>query len=344
MIYYFYGQDQFLNERRVRLYVEKYSEKYPRGAGLYVFDGINVSADQLENAIGTFSLFGENKLIVVRHLEEMAPPIQSTLAGLIQTHKLKDHAAIFLVCQARTNAKGNWTEQKEEPTELFSILDSLPASSDVKKSTKQCTDLAPLGRKKLIETEIVSRNIKLSPALLRYLLSWPGDLGTLFFNLDKLSAFSYAQKKEITESEFWNLVDVFSAVSENASFVILDALAAADAAKALGILQQLMRTDEGAEFSFWGTLAYFVRTLISIKSLQEEKATPAQIKEAGIKPFVFQKYGPLVRRTAKESLLELHTLLADFDARLKIGEIESGLALEIFIVKAATLLGSVPLK
>ena len=37
MIYYFYGKERFLNQKKAQEYTEKYKNKYPASLGFYVY-------------------------------------------------------------------------------------------------------------------------------------------------------------------------------------------------------------------------------------------------------------------------------------------------------------------
>lgn len=335
MIYYFYGKERFLNQKKAQEYTEKYKNKYPASLGFYAFGAENFLPDEMESAVKTLSMFGENKLIVLQSVQDFLIENLDKISGLIKENDLINHKNIFLIFTAE-NPTGEDLSKKHE---LFKTLEDLTQSANLSQSSKQSTDLSPIKLRTFIEDEAGRLGLKLSPKIISLLLQSGMDVSTIANNLQTLSNFQAQINRPIDENDFADLIESHIVLDENAIFRSIDAIASGNAGQALDVFYALLQKDDEAIYSIWGMLGYFLRNLIIVRSLLDEGNKKEEIiKKSELKPFVVQKYMEFSKNLKMEQILKLHTLLTDLDVKIKTGQIDGRAALELFVSKVSSVI------
>ena len=336
MIYYFYGKERFLNQKKAQEYTEKYKNKYPASLGFYSFSVENFLSEEIENAVKTLSMFGENKLIILQGIQDFLGENLDKILGIIKENDLINHKNTFLIFTAE-NLTGEDFSKKHD---LFKILEALPQSLNLSQSSKQATDLSPAKLHTFIEGEAGRLGLKLNPKLISLLLQSSADISTIANNLQILSNFQLQINRPIDEKDFTDLIESRIVLDENSIFRSIDAIASGNAGQALDIFYTLLQKDDEAIFNIWGMLGYFLRNLIIVRGLLDEGNKKEEIiKKSELKPFVVQKYIEFSKNLKMEQILKLHTLLADLDIKIKTGQIDGVAALELFVSKISFITG-----
>jgi len=102
-------------------------------------------------------------------------------------------------------------------------------------------------------------------------------------------------------------------------------------------LHQLLDQDE-PPLKLLGMLARQVRILIQVSELRASRMTEAEIiKRLKLHPYVVEKGTAQARNFTMEQLEKAHALLVETDWRIKTGEMEDVLALDMLVVALARL-------
>ncbi|PIY79007.1 MAG: hypothetical protein COY81_04975, partial [Candidatus Pacebacteria bacterium CG_4_10_14_0_8_um_filter_43_12] len=316
-------------------YAEKYKNKYPASLGFYAFSAENFLPDEMESAVETLSMFGENKLIILQNIQDFSIENLDKIASLVKENDLINHKNIFLIFTAE-NLTGEDFSKKHD---LFKTLEVLSQSSNLSQSSKQPTDLSPAKLRVFVENESNKIGLKLSPKITSSLLQSSSDISTIANNLQTLSDFQAQVNRPIDKNDFADLIENRIILDENAIFRSIDAIASGNAGQALDIFYALLQKDSEAIFNIWGMLGYFLRNLIIVRSLLDEGNEKEEIiKKSGLKPFVVQKYMEFSKNLKMDQILKSHTLLTDLDIKIKTGQIDGMVALELFVSKVSSIL------
>ncbi|MEK7120198.1 MAG: hypothetical protein AAB824_01530, partial [Patescibacteria group bacterium] len=214
MIYYFYGKERFLNQKKAQEYTEKYKNKYPASLGFYAFGVENFLPDEMESAVKTLSMFGENKLIVLQSVQDFPGENLDKIHNLMKENDLINHKNIFLIFTAE-NQTGEDLSKKHD---LFKTLEALTQSANLSQSSKQSTDLSPVKLRAFIEDEANRLGLKLNSKLISLLLQTGADISTIANNLQMLSDFQAQTNRPIEEKDFADLIENHIVLDENAIF------------------------------------------------------------------------------------------------------------------------------
>ena len=151
--------------------------------GFYSFSVENFLSEEIENAVKTLSMFGENKLIILQGIQDFLGENLDKILGIIKENDLINHKNTFLIFTAE-NLTGEDFSKKHD---LFKILEALPQSLNLSQSSKQATDLSPAKLHTFIEGEAGRLGLKLNPKLISLLLQSSADISTIANNLQILS-------------------------------------------------------------------------------------------------------------------------------------------------------------
>ena len=218
-------------------------------------------------------------------------------------------------------------------------MEALPQSSNLSQSSKQSTDLSPVKLRMFIEDETSRLGLKLNSKLISLLLRPGMDISTVANNLQMLSDFQAQVNRPVDENDFTGLIESHIVLDENAIFRSIDAIASGNAGQALDVFYALLQKDDEAIYSIWGMLGYFLRNLIIVRSLLDEGSKKEEIiKKSELKPFIVQKYIEFSKNLKMDQILKLHTLLTDLDIKIKTGQIDGQVALELFASKVSSML------
>lgn len=139
-------------------------------------------------------------------------------------------------------------------------------------------------------------------------------------------------EREITEDDVALLTPY---VAEAGMFEMVDALAEGRGKAALALLYRLLDQQEDV-FSIFGMIIRQFRLLLMAKEHLENGGYPKEIASAlGVHPFVAEKLAKQTRSFNLPQLERIYRALHDYDVKIKTGQIEAGLALDLLFAGLA---------
>ncbi len=319
MLYFYYGENAYLLEDKLRVFIARYLAKYPDGLGLHKIDVTESELAALRDVLETQSLFTTMRLVYVTGLTALSPEEQEELVRLFQKSDISTQKDIVVVCYEK-----GWRMEKEKKNSLGAYF--------TKNATVQ--EFSPYSGSQLrrwIESYVARREGQSDPDAISVLVHRRGeDMLALSRELDKL--LSYANGEKITSSMVSTLVP---ARAEADVFHTIDALGKKDAAGALLLLKKHQEAGDDP-FQIFSMFAYELRTLLTIKEAQELGHEERLTTTHKLHPFVVRKNSALARAFSLSTLVHLHSTLAMADHMVKTGLKEPYEALEdvIFAVTA----------
>lgn len=311
MIFFLYGKENFLVQRKVKEIGAKYQEKYQSGLSFDIFDFAENGEKtfwRLKNFLQACSMFPEKKMAVVKNILEAELTVKKELSALLKELKLFDEENYFVVLSGegelkKTDPLAKLTEDKRVKKEKFERLQGIKL-------------------KNWLLNEIKNRGGEIElPALDVLLSATRDDLWRLSNELDKL--LSYAPK--ITTLAVEALV-VSSA--ESNIFETAEAIVGGEKKKAWELFYRQLSQGEDANYIF-AMIVRQTRILLLVASLVKEKlGADVVAKKTGLHPFVVKKAIWQLRKIKEDCPKKLYDLLAKLEIKIKNGQIDPGLAID----------------
>ncbi|HVU12832.1 MAG TPA: DNA polymerase III subunit delta [Phototrophicaceae bacterium] len=173
-----------------------------------------------------------------------------------------------------------------------------------------------------------SYNVKIEPAAATALASVTvGDLRRADNELFKLVTYVDGARP-ISEADVALLTPY---VAEASMFEMVDALAEGRGKVAVSLIHRLLDQDEDV-FGLFGMITRQFRLLLLAKEHLTSGGAPKDIASAiGVHPFVGEKLAKQTRAFSLEQLEKVYRTLQDYDFKMKTGQIEPLLALDLLI-------------
>lgn len=263
--------------------------------GKFVFEGNKVNASELREALFAPSLFEPGRWVLIRRVDEF--PDAKTLLRLLEKGLPQ---SVYALLDA---------EKFDKRSTLFKWL----------KAHGTLHEFAPLDRRALpgkVKALLLAKKVKISTDAFQYLLSVvPPDLLHIGHEIEKLALYA-SRKGELDLEDVQGLL--FGAQQANV-FQFFDALGARKA-QALGQLTNLLGSGEEPSKLFY-MLANHMRSLLLVKSLQEQGLKPPQIaKQSGLAPWMIERRLQQVRQWTQNELIEVIHRLHEEDVLFKRGQ------------------------
>jgi DNA polymerase-3 subunit delta len=308
MIIFLYGPDSYRSKEKLDQIISHYKEIRKSGLSLLYFNANQTSFFDVNHACKVSSMFAETKLIIVKNIFS-SKNFQEDFLGQIEfLHTMKDVVVVYE------------DQEVDERLKLFKAL--------VK--TVKCQEFSSLDGKALkiwAEHQLEKYQAKFNNDALDLLLGYVGNnLWQLSNEIKKLCDFKSGQiiKKD----------DVQLLVSPNIEadiFKTIDSLAERNKKQALFLLQKHLQNGENALYIL-SMIAYQFRNLLMVKELSEKGLMYASIiKKSGLHPFVVKKTYFQCRQFSFSDLKKIYHAIFTIDSDIKMGTIDSELALELFI-------------
>lgn len=308
MLIFLYGRDTYRSKENLDKIVAEYHRKYSSGLNFHVFDFDEAKTQDFENSFKSYSFFDEKKLILVKNSFE-----DSAVKKTIDQYNLTQSKDIIVIFYEKFSEE----ELKKKDKELLDIL--------LKHSRPQ-KEFKPLARpqlKKWIINYLGNFDLSIKPLALEMLSENGSDLISQSADIDKLIGFAKSQgMSQITEKEV-NLM-IFDSRNINI-FELLDSISDKQKAKAMFMIESFLKKggDPGYLFSM---VAYQIRNLLIVKDLTSRPLAPGvAVKKSGLHPFVYKKAFSACKKIDRQSLINWHSKLLDWDLKVKKGltDIES---------------------
>lgn len=313
-----YGSEPFLAEQKLKEIVENYKKTQKSGLSLSIFKSEDFDFNDFKSALETVSMFDEKKLMIFKNFFiEEADKAKKILdfAKKADAQDSKDIIMVFFE-SGQPKATKEFKELLKKPnlSQEFSKIEGAKLNSWIQK------EFDKLGAK--IETR----------AVLALIQATGNDLYRLKNEIDKLAAYLPAQagKKLITEKD---VAEMVASDFRSDIFAVIDAIAKKNKKLSFKILNDHIEHGE-SEIYLLTMIIYQFRNLIKIKSLINKLLSEAELaKKTGLHPFVIKKILSISRQFSFEELKNIYQKLFDIDLKIKTGEIDPRMALNMFVAE-----------
>ena len=259
-VYLFHGEETYLADQAYDLALEKLLADGDPGFNLEVFSAADSSPAQVHGALAQFPLMGGNRVVAVRHLEEVNV---EWLTGLLDTvEKPPPNSHLVLTASRKLDAR----------TKFFKAVSQAGA-------VLECRTPGERDLLQWLEEEARGLGLRMDLEARLLLLARTGEsLFDLSGELNKLALFVHPNK-EITARDVGQASAAWRGYT---NFDLGDAVGERDGLKALAILHHLLEAGEAGKMgpALVGVLAHRLRTWWQARALLDKGMSPGQAAKA----------------------------------------------------------------
>ena len=323
-VYLVAGEEGALVDRALNQITDKVlSESNSADLALTRLDGKGASADEIESAARTASLFGGRRLVIIREAYALRPTDQKLL--VVYLEKPVDMTTLVLV--ARGIGAGTRDPKKSKAAGVIRKY-----KKAVEKGGGVVVDCPrPKARDlpRMAEQVLSEHGLQVSSGGVHTLVEAVGeDLEALIQAAEKLALYLGGSGR--VEEE--HVLEVVADTRSQSVFALTDAVGEGAVDRALRVLSSMLRDGE-APLAVLGHLARHFRNLARVASLDGRgKRADAIQKQLGLHPFVVKKCLLQCRRFDQWSLARRLRLLAEADRDLKGGRLPDALRLQKLVM------------
>lgn len=314
MLYFLYGLDTFRSRLKLNEIISQYKKIHKSGLNFYIIDASEADFSEFKRSSGVLSMFPEKKLIIIKELFSNRNFCDELKCYLQKSNLAKDKEVIVIVYEKEMSPG------KTPPVFLF--LKGRAKSQEFKL-------LEGANLKKWFSDEVKRYGLSFEKEAAEKLLMHVGnDLWRLNNELVKLSHFSKGEK--ISKNDVENLV---APEIHNDIFRTIDALAAKNKKLALKLIIDYFNQG-GSEFYLLSMIEYQFRNLLKVyKFTNQYKHTNIMadlMKESGMHPYAVKKSLEQAKKFSLDELKRIYDNLFELDLKIKTGQIEPRLGIELF--------------
>lgn len=313
MVFFLYGLNTFISQRKLKEIIDKYRSKYKSGFNLLKIEPTDEGFEKIKDVIETSSMFPEKKLLIIENFFSTNKNLQEKFQDYFEKINIFEKENILLIIYER--------KEIDKRNKFFKIL--------LKKSFKkqEFLEYLPFKTKAFIENEVKKLGGQISSLAVDELIIFFGNnLWQIENELQKLVA--YKEGKIIEREDIENLCSV------NIDFNIfktIEAISKKDKRNALKLISKHFEKGEN-EIKILSLINYQFRNLIKIKSLINEKKSFFQIiKISHLHPFIVKKTFSIAKNFSMEELKNIYKKLLETDFAIKTGKVDPKLGIEMFI-------------
>ncbi|MFA6493150.1 MAG: DNA polymerase III subunit delta [Patescibacteria group bacterium] len=309
MILFFYGQDSYRLWQKVRQLKEKFISSSLGDTNLTTLNGKTASFDEIVRQILALPFLSKKRLVIIENLlKEGRKETQEKVVDFLK--KIPESTVLVFV-------EENLPDKR---TSLFKKLNLPKVSQEFKLLENEAL-------RQFVIKEVVDKGGEIEAAACTKLIEYVGsDLWRMENEINKLVTYS----SQLTIENIELLVQ--SRVQSNI-FNLIEATASRNPAVALRELYKLFH-EGAAEIYILTMIVYQYRNLLIVKDIQEKMPQISRFelaKKARLHPFVLGKILTVSGKYQLETLKKIYEKLLDFESALKVGKIESRLALELLV-------------
>jgi len=312
MILFFYGEDTYRLNQKLRELKEKFISASLGDTNLSIVDGKTATFDEIVRQILAMPFLSKKRLVIIKNLlSEGKKEIIDKMTDFI----LKTPEATVVV----------FAEEgvPDRRTSLFKKLNRPKLAQEFKPLENEAL-------RRWVRSEMEKAGAAIEPAALTKLIDYVGsDLWRMSNEIKKLASYS----KNIKEENIELLVQ--PQIHSNI-FDLMDAIASRNLGKSMKELYQLFN-DGKAEQYILSMIVLEYRNLLITKDFDRRAGNGLSkwtlAKKAGLHPYVAQKTLSLATKYELEDLKKIYGTLLNFDHKIKTGKIEPKVALELLIFK-----------
>ena len=315
MVYLFYGENTYtLSENLLSL--KKRFIKEQGDMNISEIDGNHLSKNEFFSLAFSLPFLSSKRLVIIKNLllgnsdSEFKKYVADNLS------KVPDSTVLIFAEYGMPDKR----------LSLFKILSMSP------KNSKNFQIFSGLKLENWLSEKVLAEGGKISKEALQNLQVYCGnDLWKLENEIKKLVLYQKAfGEKEITSASIEKLVEPI--LSPNI-FEFIEAGANGNTSRATKLLYALLLSGEN-ELKIFSMIVYQFRIMLILDDLLRKKLSPNEMSKcARIHPYVVQKTLHLIKKWDREKLINYYLALGDIDAAIKSGQIDSGVALNLFIGK-----------
>lgn len=305
MPYFIYGADNFRSRKKLNAIKEKYIDKNLGDTNLAVLDGGTSKAEEIIRQILAMPFLATSRLVVVENLVSQGSKETHEAIGEFLPKIPKTTVVVFY--------------ENGTPDRRGGLFRKLNAP----KYAEELTLLEGLKLRQWINRQFLALGVKAEPAAVEKLAEIVGaDLWRMEQETIKLATYS---PESVSLPSIDELVHVDLTGD---TFILLDALAARDATRALNNLHGRLAAGD-APLYLLSMIVYAFRTLLIVQDLLVRN--PRATGTAGIHPYVWRKSVNQIRQFSPKMLRDIYQYLRDIDYDCKTGIIEPIAALDLLV-------------
>ena len=341
MFYIFHGEEEFARSKELDGLRARMAEGDQAMAQLNttIFDGKNLSMGELRHACDTIPFMHDRRLVIVHGLLDWLVPAkpgrgagaQKSQQPAVRREFTKQLAAYLPALPESTRL----VFMEEESLKSSHPILKLAQQEDMKRQAyvKEFTQPKEWEVPNWIQQRARDEGGEISWDASRELAGLAGNnLRLLDQEIEKLLL--YANGEPVTEKDVRALV---SLAREASVFDLVDYVGRREADRALRLLHRLLDEEEHP-LMLLAMITRQVRILIQVSELQAERMSPDQIaKRLKLHPYVVKKGLAQVANFTMSQLEEAYALLVDTDWKIKTGDMEDELALDLLVVSLTRL-------
>jgi len=312
-VYLFLGGESLFHEELLEAVLEKMLPEAEREFNWIRFDAADVTAEELTANLETGSLFGNTRIIHLNNFENASGEIETAL--LNSFNQLPQGVYLFVSALKLDGRK----KIHQELQKRITVVD--------------CNKLSNADLPVCIRQRAKKMGLDLTPEQARLVGERTnGDLLRVRTELEKMAI--YAGKKEkLTDAEFEALLP---GEPEPDIFGLIDAVAGRNPKFGLPRLEELLNSGEN-ELKILATLSRQFRNIAAAVEAKERGMTSRGLADfLGINPYVAEKSFNQARYFSLAELQKVLNRLLQADYRIKTGQREPRLELEMAVVEITT--------
>lgn len=312
-VYLFLGGESLFHEELLEAVLTKMLPEAEREFNWIRFDAANVTAEELTANLETGSLFGNTRIIHLNNFENASGEIETAL--LNSFNQLPQGVYLFVSALKLDGRK----KTHQELQKRIAVVD--------------CNKLSNTDLPGWIRQRAKKMGLDLTPEQARLVGERTnGDLLRVRTELEKMAI--YAGKKEkLTDAEFEALLP---GEPEPDIFGLIDAVAGRNPKIGLPRLEELLNSGEN-ELKILATLSRQFRNIAAAVEAKERGMTSRGLADfLGINPYVAEKSFSQARYFSLAELQKVLNRLLQADYRIKTGQREPRLELEMAVVEITT--------
>lgn len=322
-IFLWFGDNDYEIAEKLKGWVKVFEKKYSN-LNIIVFDFEEAKSKQtflveIKNALQVDSLFGINKLIVLKNFLSKKSKVTQEMAELIISALDKLSANFFVVFVEK--------EKPDAKSSLLKKIQSLEKSGQAEISEFIRPRQSELG--KWIVAQAKKNNVEISPGAVNLMIVSVGnDLWQLALEMVKLANYKVGR---IEEADVKLLV---RGKYNDDIFALMDAISEKNKAKALKLFRDQL--DGGANEMYLLTmLVRQFRILWQVKEALNKRAltSDALARELKIHPYVAKRSMIFAKNFSLEQLKALYGKLLEFDIKIKTSNTSFELLFDLLIAR-----------
>jgi DNA polymerase-3 subunit delta len=335
MLYLLHGADEFTRSEEIAKLKQKLGDPTVVSLNTTVLDGRKVTLPALIQTCDTLPFMAKRRLVIVEGFwsrfeppeggkgKEKPPktPASDTvlLKGLLEYLPRLPETTGLVFVESRSLQKAN------------PAFNAVPSDQKKIAYVKEFNppEEGELGR--WVERRMKAKGGEIMPQAAQELARFVGgDLRQLDQELDKLWAHANFQRP-VSIADVHNLVN---AIQTDSVFALVDAIGLRQREKAMRVLHELLEAG-AAPLYLLSMIERQFRILLQVKDLQARGVAPSGMqKTLGIRhSFVIEKSLRQAQNFRMDALESIYRRLADVEQKIKTGEIEDLLALDLLVIE-----------